>query len=187
MHTKILETWVKQYTSDLFNWAYYKTSDYQSAEDLVQETFLVAAEKMHNFRNESQPRTWLFGILKNKIAEYFRIKSKTPQVHPNNKESFDRFFNMSDGWNKESLPHEWNFSEEQLFDNTDFNQIFEQCMKKLPVQWFACISMKYLEEKNPKIVCQELEISTTNYWQIIHRAKLQLRECLEHHWFNKQR
>jgi len=34
-------------------------------------------------------------------------------------------------------------------------------------------------------ICQELEITPTNYWQIMHRAKLQLRECIENNWFNK--
>ncbi len=182
---KILESWVKQYTSDLFNWAYHKTSNYQSAEDLVQETFLVAAEKIEKFRNESQPKTWLFGILKNKIAEHFRSKLHHPNIQIDNEESFELFFDKSGGWNKNSRPDEWNVNEEQLFDNGDFNRIFQRCMKNLPVQWFSCISMKYLEEKDPKLVCQELGLSTTNYWQIIHRAKLQLRECLEQHWFRK--
>ena len=185
MQNKILETWVKEYTSELFRWAYHKTSDVQSAEDLVQETFLAATEEMHKFRNESQPRTWLFGILKNKIAEYYRLKMKHPQIHPDTDESFDQYFNNAGGWNTERMPHAWYSSEEQLFDNTDFKQIFERCMKNLPEQWFACISLKYLEEKDPKLVCQELNISTTNYWQIVHRAKLQLRECLEQHWFTK--
>jgi hypothetical protein len=41
-------------------------------------------------------------------------------------------------------------------------------------------------EKKTEIICQELELSTTNYWQIIHRAKLQLRHCLENKWFRKE-
>jgi RNA polymerase sigma-70 factor (TIGR02943 family) len=184
---KILENWVRQYTNDLFNWAYHKTSDYQSAEDIVQETFLVAAENIERFRNESQPKTWLFGILKNKIAEHFRSKLKHPQIQIENEESFELFFDKNGSWNKSSRPDEWDINEDQLFDNGDFNKIFEHCMNNLPAQWFSCISMKYLEEKNSTLVCQELGLSTTNYWQILHRAKLQLRECLEQHWFHTKR
>ena len=180
---RLLEYWVREYTEDLFSWAYHKTSDIQTAEDLVQETFLAAAEKISLFRNESQPKTWLFGILKNKIAEHFRSRSK--QFHiPTNENWFDQYFEGT-GWNKNAMPHEWEPAGEQLFDNDEFIRIFEQCMKKLPPQWLACITMKYLEEKDPKIVCQELAISTTNYWQVIHRAKLNLRECLEKNWFRE--
>ena len=128
--------------------------------------------------------TWLFGILKNKIAEHFRSKLKHPQIHIDNEESLELFFDNNGKWNKHSRPSEWDINEEQLLDNGDFNRIFEQCMNNLPDQWYSCVSMKFLEEKDPKIVCQELGLSTTNYWQILHRAKLQLRECLEHHWFH---
>jgi len=109
---------------------------------------------------------------------------KHPQVHIGNETSFDLFFNAIGGWNKTSKPDDWNIHEEQLLDNEDFNRIFEQCMNNLPAQWFSCVSMKYLEGKDPNLVCQELGLSTTNYWQILHRAKLQLRECLERHWFH---
>lgn len=184
MHEKIFEDWVKLYTNDLFQWAYHKTSDHQAAEDLVQDTFLVAAEHISAFRNESQPRTWLFGILKNKIADHFRSTLKFPQVHAAHDESIAQFFDHMGEWNAHHKPKAWDANETQLFDNEDFNRIFERCMKNLPDQWFSCISMKYLEEKDPKVVCQELGLSTTNYWQILHRAKLQLRHCLEHHWFS---
>lgn len=185
-HEKILEQWVKKYSSDLFQWARHKTSDHQTAEDLVQETFLVAAEQIATFRNESQPRTWLFGILKNKIADHYRSKAHHVHIHLENDESFDRFFDGEGKWNKGFAPQAWNFGEVQLFDNADFTRVFEECIKHLPEHWNACISMKYLQDKDPKTVCQELGISTTNYWQIVHRAKLQLRECLEQHWFNEK-
>jgi len=47
----------------------------------------------------------------------------------------------------------------------------------------ACIRLKFLDEKKGEQICQELGLSTTNYWQLIHRAKLQLRDCLEKYWF----
>ncbi len=182
-HEKILENWVKKYTGDLFTWAFHKTSNRQTAEDLVQETFLVAAEKIEHFRNESQPKTWLFGILKNKIADHYKTAVKNFSLNPETEDFTNSFFEGDGHWKKDFMPHEWNSDEEKLFDNNEFVVVFHMCMKKLPPQWFACMTMKYLEEKEPKYVCQELGFSPTNYWQIIHRAKLQLRHCLELHWF----
>jgi RNA polymerase sigma-70 factor (ECF subfamily) len=53
-----------------------------------------------------------------------------------------------------------------------------------PKKWNLCVKLKYLSGKRGEEICQELEISTSNYWQIIHRAKLQLRDCVGSNWFN---
>jgi RNA polymerase sigma-70 factor (ECF subfamily) len=45
------------------------------------------------------------------------------------------------------------------------------------------VLLKLVEEEETDIVCKELNITATNYWVIIHRAKLQLRACLEKNWF----
>ena len=48
--------------------------------------------------------------------------------------------------------------------------------------WASVFSLKYLEEEESETICKELEITSSNYWVIIHRAKLQMRECLEKNW-----
>jgi DNA-directed RNA polymerase specialized sigma24 family protein len=59
------------------------------------------------------------------------------------------------------------------------------CMENLPALWFSAVQLKYLEGKKGELICQELQIAPTNFWQILHRAKLQLRKCLENNWFKK--
>jgi len=68
-------------------------------------------------------------------------------------------------------------------DNVEFKSVMENCMKKLPDTWFSAIHLKYLEEKDGKVICQELGITPSNFWQILHRAKVQLRACIEKNWF----
>ncbi|MBL7111955.1 MAG: RNA polymerase subunit sigma, partial [Bacteroidales bacterium] len=58
--TITLTDWVEKYTSDLYSWALHKVSDPELASDLVQDTFLAAAEKTGSFKEESKPKTWLF-------------------------------------------------------------------------------------------------------------------------------
>ena len=60
---KNLTNWVNQFSDDLLSWAIFKVSDTQLAQDLVQDTFLAAADKFDSFREESSPKTWLFSIL----------------------------------------------------------------------------------------------------------------------------
>lgn len=57
-------------------------------------------------------------------------------------------------------------------------------MDNLPEQWNACVKLKYLMQKKGEEICQELDITPTNFWQIMHRAKLNLRDCVETNWFN---
>ena len=178
-----IKSWVELHSDQLFSWAYHKTSDKEAAEDLVQETFLAVIHSIEKFENKSDPKTWLFSILKNKIADHYRKLYR----HAENKTiSFNDFFDSNESWNSDSSPQNWQIeNEENLLDNQEFNKTLSHCLEKLPANLKAPILLKFVEEKDSSIICQELEITTTNYWQMIHRAKLQLRKCLEINWFKK--
>ena len=45
--------------------------------------------------------------------------------------------------------------------------------------------MRTIQEIDTDVICNELEITSSNLWVIIHRARTQLRRCLEDNWFNK--
>ena len=178
-----LSQWVEEFTSDLYSWAYYKVSDTEIAKDFVQDTFLAAAEKIKDFKGESSPKTWLFSILNHKIIDHYRKKTKSPVTIDN--QFFSTFFDEDGGWKQEKRPKEWHEEEEHLLDDNEFLKILKKCMDALPENWNACVKLKYLSEKKGEDICQELDISPTNFWQIIHRAKVQLRECVDNNWFNK--
>jgi RNA polymerase sigma-70 factor (TIGR02943 family) len=188
----VLKEWVELYTSEMLSWAVYKTSDQQTAEDLVQETFLAAFQAYHTFENKSKPKTWLFGILKNKIIDHYRksFKTSTSTIEQTEDEQgiqlYGFLFDTNGHWKKEKSPQEWSNSSIELLDNPEFNNVLIICLNKLPIHWHAAIKLKYMEDKDATYICKELDISTTNYWQIIHRAKLQLRSCLENYWFKNE-
>jgi RNA polymerase sigma-70 factor (TIGR02943 family) len=177
-----LTEWVENYTDDLYSWAFHKVSDPELASDLVQDTFLAAAEKIDGFKEESTPKTWLFSILNHKIIDYYRKKVKQPVKVDN--QVFPTFFDEGGSWRKEKRPHHWD-EDTHLLDDDEFQAVLKQCLAALPESWNTCVKLKYLSEKKGEDICQELDISPTNYWQIIHRAKLQLRECIEQKWFSE--
>lgn len=187
----VIKIWVDEYSSDMLSWAFYKTSNKEAAEDLVQETFISAFQAFHTFENKSKPKTWLFSILKNKVIDFHRKNYKSTVVSADKiseEQSTFLFSYLFDGggeWKKERQPKNRTEEAGELLDNPEFNQVLITCIQKLPPLWHSAIQLKYLEEKDAGTICQELGVSTTNYWQIIHRAKLQLRECLEEHWFKK--
>lgn len=176
-----LSQWVELYTNDMYSWALHKVSDEALAQDLVQDTFLVAAEKSESFKGESSAKTWLFSILNHKIIDVYRKKVRQPVQAEN--QFLSVFFDSSEGWKQEKQPLDWDDDEEHLLDNVDFRKVLKKCMDALPEKWNTCMKLKYLSELSGESICQELDIAPTNLWQIVHRAKLQLRECIENKWF----
>ncbi|TLX77534.1 sigma-70 family RNA polymerase sigma factor [Labilibacter sediminis] len=178
-----LTQWVEIYTSDLYSWAYHKTSNVEVAQDLVQDTFLAATERIDSFQRKSSVKTWLFSILNNKIVDFYRKKTKS---HLSLEENFySRFFNKDGEWKKESMPMGWEGDDEHLLDNLEFHKVLKSCMDALPESWNTTVKMKYLLQKRGEDICKELGITSSNYWQMIHRAKLQLRDCLQNKWIKQ--
>lgn len=177
--TEDIQTWIDLYTLPLLKRAIYLVSDEQDAKDLVQDVFIVAFESYNNFKKESNPKTWLTGILNNKIADFYRKKYRNiKQI------SLDHFFDQNGAWRQDDVLNEWGEKETLLLNDIEFNHTLENCLEKLPLKWKIPIKLYYLEEKKTDMVCQQTGISTTNLWKILQRGRLQLRECLETNWFN---
>ncbi len=181
--TNTLKDWVRQYADSMFSWALHKTSHKETAEDLVQETFLSALKAYDKFQGKSNPKTWLFSILNNKISDFFRNSYRQPVS--NSTSEFDTYFNEKGQWKSGAIPSDWGGDTEHLLDNSEFQTTLNQCLNKLPQNWLHAVQLKYLDERTSDLISQELNISVSNFWQIIHRAKLQLRKCIEFNWFRK--
>lgn len=181
---KTISHYVNQFGDQLYDWAFYKTSDEATAKDLVQDTFVSAFLHYDNFNKNSSAKTWLFIILKNKIIDFYRKKASLNDTgFQTSEDEISPWFDPDDRWKKEFWPSSWGASDESLLDDPEFEAILNKCITKLPVAWSSCIQLKYLSEKETPVICQELNITASNLWQILHRAKLQLRNCLEKNWF----
>ena len=163
------------------------------AEDLVQDTFLSALKARGKFLGNASEKTWLTGILKNKIIDYYK-KASTRYEKPGMDNSraganYDHFFSEEQNghWADEHGPGEWVLDSARtdmtsVTESKEFYVMFNRCMGKLPEKWAMAFSMKTLDETPSEEICKELGISSSNFWVIIHRAKLQLRECIEKNW-----
>jgi RNA polymerase sigma-70 factor (TIGR02943 family) len=177
--------WVTAHADYLYAFTIVRINDEELAKDLVQETFLAALEKVANFAGKSSERTWLTAILKNKIIDVYRKKSsglKNIDVKDAEQEQSD-FFNPEDGhWTNENGPKEFGTEDNDHLVSKEFEQIMQQCMQKLPALWMAVFTMKHIEEEATEIICTQLKVTAANFWVIIHRAKLNLRACLQKNW-----
>lgn len=194
--TTTIETfsvWVEDHSDELLRWAFFKTRDQQVAEDILQETFLSAFKSFEKFKGNSQPKTWLFSILNNKIIDFHRKRVRSIETNQsafeNEKEAdqlFGGLFDSNDRWYKNMRPQEWADDPEQLLDDPNFQKVLASCLFDLPDTWRSVVELKYLGEKKGEEICKELEITTSNYWQLVHRAKMKLRNCIDLNWFKKE-
>jgi RNA polymerase sigma-70 factor (ECF subfamily) len=177
--------WVENYADYLYNYAITRINDEGLAQDLVQETFLAGLERIHKFEGRSSDKTWLTAILKNKIIDIYRKKSsgllnKTTNQHALNDEVF---FNADNGhWNEEHSPQAFGIEDEDVLGRKELNNILQMCMQKLPSLWLSVFTMKHIDDEDSAVICEELRITPANFWVIIHRAKVNLRACLQKNW-----
>lgn len=185
--TEKINEWVELYTDKLLDWAYYKTSNKEVAEDLVQETFIAAFKSLDKFEGKSAAKTWLMSILNHKIIDYYRKENRS-LIQKNSIDEHtaqtitDNIFTTNGHWAQTRALEVWQEKEEELLDNEHFKKIFTNCIADLPEKWHIALTWKYFLEKSADEICQELQISTTNYWQIMHRSKLLLKKCIENKW-----
>lgn len=187
--SQIISSWVNLYGDDLYSWASHKVSDDELAQDLIQETYLSAFQSYDTFQGKSNPKTWLFSILNNKIIDHYRRSARSAvrldlDEERRAVEISDSSFGIDGQWVNRSIHTMWN-AEPNLLDNAEFNGVMTKCMDDLPDTWRMTVDAKYILEKDSQEICQELDISPSNYWQVLHRAKLMLKKCIELHWFQK--
>ena len=173
----------KDYADYLYNFAISRVSDVHVAEDLVQETFISALKNYDSFEGKSKESTWLTAILKNKIIDHYRKKVKQ-YLH----DSIDRlsasddFFDDKGSWYKDQRPSKWDFDTDKSIEQQEFYQILQECLTRLNEIHRIAFVMKHMDDVNTDEICKELNVTASNYWVIMHRAKLQLRKCMETNW-----
>lgn len=173
--------WVNEYSEALFNYCLQRTNDRDTANDLVQETFLSAWRAVDGYSGEASVKTWLFTILKNKIIDHYRKMSKRQTASLFN--DADPFFDEGNHWRDGVCPKDWGSDAQDKVEAKEFYVVFDGCKSKLKEIQSAVFTMKYLDGLDSEEICKVLELTSSNYWVLIHRAKTQLRACLEMNWF----
>ncbi len=175
--------WIDCYADYLYNYAMYRLKDEEMAKDLVQETFLAALEGVDKFEGRSSEKTWLTAILKYKIIDVYRNRSKGAVANNSPDAIAGKAFFQEDGhWNVEDRPRAFGIEQVDKLEKKEFESILLKCMQKLPALWMAIFNMKFIDDEKADKICSELKISSGNYWVIIHRAKVNIRACLQKNW-----
>ncbi len=157
------------------------------AEDAVSETVLAALARPQSFDNRSQLKTWLVGILKHKVIDALRHHSREisdpNMVADDDTDPLEYLGFKADGHFLQ-MPAEWGDPVKQVH-NRQFFEIMDVCIDKLPAVQGRLFLMREWLELSSEEICKELDLTATNLYVQLHRARLRLRECLELNWFGK--
>lgn len=174
--------WIDLYSDFLYNYTVTRVSDKEIAQDLVQDTFLAALKSMKNFKGEASERTWLISILKRKIIDHYRkINSNKGKAEVRITYNDD---NETEGdWLEERVADPFDKTAEDTMQNTELGDAIFKCLSKLPEKQAEVFRMKTIEGLETEVICNELNITASNLWVIIHRARTAMAECLNENWF----
>ncbi len=176
--------WVEEHGDALFRFAILRVKDQSIAEDLVQETFLAALKGIDKFKGGSSLRTWMVGILKHKIIDQFRrnkpeiLASDLATMEDESEaDRLDRSDTRRDGHPV------WHGDPDNLLRNKEFWGVLMACLDGLPDAHRRVFSLREIDGIKGDEICKILDITSTNLWVMLHRARGKLQNCLENNWF----
>ena len=179
--------WVDAHGDYLFNFAVGQIRDPSVAEDLVQETFLAAFKARARFAGNSSERTWLVGILRHKIYDHLRHACRERAVRVDS----EPMRRDEEAWDDAVLwMHDVAAESEtpsRRLELAEFRANLELALGKLPPRLAQVFQLYSVEERPNREVCAELNISESNLWVMLHRARTQLREQLSDWWSGEGR
>ena len=177
--------WVDEHGDVLYRYALERVRKQDVAQDLVQETFLAAVRTRDRFRGGSTVRSWLCGILKHKICDYYRKRGRETaftDLEFLSNECPEKF--VPEGyWVHMNGPKEWKPEADEVMHRDEFWKTMRDCLGKLPERVATVFMMREMDELESKEICATLLISESNLWVMLHRARMALRECLATNWF----
>ncbi len=176
------ERWVDEYGDYLYRYALLRLKDPATAQDAVQETFLAGIKGFGQFDGRVDVKYWLRGILRNKIVDHIR---KSVREHPvNDDEGMDiidsysfKLFGIAD-----RKPKPWQFHPSRDFEKGEFWKAFEHCLSQLNENMRQAFVLKMIEDMPTDEICKVMGIQPNNLWVLNHRARHQLKSCLEKNW-----
>lgn len=176
------ETWVDRYADFLFNYAVVRVGDEDLARDLVQETFMAGLNSAPNFKGNAQERTWLVAILKRKVIDHYR-KANTEKGKAEVRMSFNPSAEQEEDWLEVRAADPESVRENDRIENEELGLAIQQCITRLPESQARVFTLKTLKQWSTEDICNELDITPSNLWVMVHRARTALMACLNENWF----
>ncbi|MCH7728416.1 MAG: sigma-70 family RNA polymerase sigma factor [Planctomycetes bacterium] len=174
--------WVDRHGDYLFRYAMSRLHDAEAAEEAVQETFVAGLGAIDQYKGRGAERAWLLGILKRKIVDQVRQRNRTTpgEGASANHDLSEVLFDRKGKWRDD--PRIFGSQPDATLERDEFWQAFRSCLDSLPQRQADAFTLRELDEKISDEICKDLEISPSNLWVLLYRARLGLANCLKSRW-----
>lgn len=142
------------------------------AHDAVQDALLVFVQKADQYDGRAALRTWLFGILFNKIRERRRAVVREEAVD-DIETVVEARFDAAGRWLRPPKPTDAAATTGEIMSR------IEECLDQVPEGPRGAFILREIEQLKTEEVCKVLEVSANNLGVMLYRARNRLRECLE--------
>ncbi len=172
--------WVERYGDILYRYTLVRVNNPDSAQEIVQVTLLAALQSQKSFAGRSSEKSWLFGILKHKIMDHFRSLKTRRTYELSTDDDANPYENEFDELGHFiNPPKKWQIDPLHAAENEELVLALAKCMEGLSEKFRHIFVMEEVEGIKSEDICKEMAIQPTNLWVILHRARNQLKKCLE--------
>jgi RNA polymerase sigma-70 factor (TIGR02943 family) len=173
--------WVDRHGDTLYRFAMSRLRDAEAAEEVVQETFVAALGARDQYSGKGPEGAWLLGICKRKVVDHVRRRNRPDSgtggdLGPDPSEAA---FDAKGNWRLD--PRVLQGSPEGAMEREEFWRAFRGCLDRLSRRQADAFTLRELEDLPSDEICKELEISASNLWVLLHRARLSLTVCMKSH------
>ena len=182
MNASAPETWLDLHGDALYGYAALRVREPALAEDLVQETLLAALGARARFQGAASERTWLIGILKNKLVDHLRRAGREQSFDAGAEDDgyFEAQFDHTGHW--VSPPRAWS-DPAFVAENAELRVALFDCIGRLPERQRQLLVLREIDGLETDELLPLLAISTAgNLWVMLSRARERVRACLETRW-----
>lgn len=172
------DTLVRKYERQVFRIAQHITQNREDAEDVMQDAFLKAYEKLDQFQGNSKFYTWLVRIAVNESLMRLRRRRTGKMV------SIDEDVETEEG----SVPRDladWAPDPEQNYTQSELHKILEKTIKGLPPGFRVVFELRDVQGLSTEDTADALGLSIPAVKSRLLRARLQLRERLTRYFRKK--
>lgn len=181
-----IEQWVDSYGDQMYRYTLFRVKNPDEAEEIVQITLLAALNSRNSFSGQSPEKHWLFGILRHKILDHFQAMKKNQNfdlLPDDDRDPYERAYDASG--NRVKPESSWEINPASATENQQLAEALAKCMDGLSAKFRRIFVLKEVEEIESEEICKQFDIQPNNLWVILHRARNQLKKCLEINWFQK--
>ena len=163
-------TLVQRYHKSVHALAWRKIGDFHYAEEITQDTFLQAYEKLPTLKNRNQFAGWLYVITNNLCTDWLRKKRPAMQsLGDSSVKAIDK------------LTYERYILEQRETAATERrHEIVKQLLEKLPESERTVVTLYYLGEMTTKEIGKFLGVSVNTITSRLQRARERLQASDEH-------